>query len=177
VNIPNIALLIETIDFAAAKHRNQRRKNAEASPYINHPIALARVLAVEAGITDIAILQTAILHDTVEDTETTHAELEERFGRAIADAVLEVTDDKDLNKAARKQAQIDHAPHLSLVAQQVKLADKICNLRDVAHDPPHDWGITRRREYFDWARNVVDGLTEPHPALLALFYLVFAQKP
>ena len=177
MNTEHTALLIETIDFAAGKHRNQRRKNREASPYINHPIALTRVLAVESGITDVRVLQVAILHDTIEDTETSHAELSERFGREIADAVLEVTDDKSLHQAARKQAQIDHAPSLTPIAQQVKLADKICNLRDVAHDPPHDWGIARRRDYFDWGKKVVDRLREPDPKLLALFAEVFAQKP
>src|ERR1039458_5811510 len=67
--------------FAAEKHRHQRRKDAAASPYINHPIAVATALAVEGGVTDDVILLAACLHDTVEDTETTFEELEETFGR------------------------------------------------------------------------------------------------
>ena len=173
----DIVRLIEVIDFAAARHRNQRRKNREASPYINHPIALARVLAVEAGITDTDVLRAAILHDTIEDTETTHAELVEQFGQFIADVVSEVSDDKTLTWADRKRAQVDHAHALSPAARLVKVADKICNLRDVAHDPPHEWFLSRRRDYFDWAKEVVDAIGDTPPALQKLFDEVFAQRP
>jgi guanosine-3',5'-bis(diphosphate) 3'-pyrophosphohydrolase len=169
--------LIEAIAFAAHKHRDQRRKNARASPYINHPIELARVLALEAGITDVDILRAAILHDTIEDTETTRTELEGTFGARVAGIVLEVTDDQTLHWQDRKQAQIDQARHLSYAAQQVKLADKICNLRDVAHDPPHDWDMGRRRRYFDWARSVIDGMRSPDPALMKIFEEIYARKP
>jgi guanosine-3',5'-bis(diphosphate) 3'-pyrophosphohydrolase len=71
---------IRALVFAAAKHREQRRKDAAAAPYINHPIAVANVLANEAGITDPIVLCAALLHDTIEDTKTTAAELEEQFG-------------------------------------------------------------------------------------------------
>jgi guanosine-3',5'-bis(diphosphate) 3'-pyrophosphohydrolase len=97
------------------------------------------VLVHEGGVTDIAVLCAAILHDTVEDTETTFDEIESRFGREIADIVREVTDDKTQTKARRKEMQVEHAPHLSQGARLVKLADKICNLRDVADDPPAHW--------------------------------------
>ena len=105
--------LIDAVAFAAHKHRNQRRKDVEASPYINHPIALARVLAVEGGVSDEKTLVAAVLHDTLEDTETTFDELRKRFGRKVADVVAEVTDDKSLPKAKRKHLQVEHAPHLS----------------------------------------------------------------
>ena len=104
-----VSLLIEAISFAAEKHRNQRRKDASASPYINHPIALADVLANEGRVTDIDVLCAAVLHDTIEDTETTVAELENRFGPRIASIVVEVTDDKSLPKQVRKQLQIENA--------------------------------------------------------------------
>lgn len=116
---------------------------------MNHPIALAHVLATEGGVTDLTTLMAAALHDTVEDTETTCAELVEHFGKKVADVVMEVTDDKMLAKAERKRAQIEHAPHLSKRATLVKLADKTCNLRDVAQSPPADWPLQRRREYFE----------------------------
>jgi guanosine-3',5'-bis(diphosphate) 3'-pyrophosphohydrolase len=169
--------LIDALAFAAHKHRNQRRKDVEASPYINHPIALARVLAVEGGVDDEKTLIAAILHDTVEDTETTPQELELRFGRKIAAIVAEVTDDKTLNKPHRKQLQIDHAPHLSRRAKAVKLADKICNLRDVARSPPKGWPLRRQRAYFDWAKKVVDGLRGAHPRLEKLFDAAYRQRP
>lgn len=169
--------LIRALAFAAHKHRDQRRKDAQASPYINHPIALADVLANEAGIDDIAVLCAAILHDTVEDTETTPEELAAHFGERIRDIVLEVTDDKALAKAERKQAQIDHAPHISPEAQLVKLADKICNLRDMIDAPPADWPLARRQQYFDWAKQVIDGLRGRHARLEALFDAAYARKP
>ena len=100
----------------------------------------------------------ALLHDTVEDTATTPDELAEAFGARVASIVAEVTDDSRLPKAERKRLQIEHAGALSTQAKLVKLADKICNLRDVAQRPPASWDLARRREYFDWAKRVVDGL-------------------
>lgn len=165
----DIAVLVSAAAFAAEKHRDQRRKGADASPYINHPIALAYVLAREAGIVDVPTLAAALLHDTVEDTDTTAEELRELFGDEITAIVLEVTDDKSLPKADRKRLQIEHAPHLSPRAKLVKLADKICNLRDIRRTPPADWSFERRREYSEWASRVVDGLRGTHSGLEALF--------
>jgi GTP diphosphokinase / guanosine-3',5'-bis(diphosphate) 3'-diphosphatase len=165
------------IAFAAERHRNQRRKDAEASPYINHPIALANVLANEADIEDESTLIAALLHDTIEDTEATTAELDQLFGQEITAIVLEVTDDKSLPKADRKRLQIEHAPHISRRAKHVKLADKICNLRDMAASPPADWTIERRREYFDWAQAVVDQLRGAHPGLERIFDQAYQQRP
>lgn len=165
----DIAILLQALTFSAEKHRGQRRKDAGASPYINHPIALANVLANEGGVVDLVPLAGAILHDTVEDTDTTHAELTERFGPEIASVVMEVTDDKALPKADRKAAQIEHAPHLSHPAKLVKLADKISNLRDILASPPADWSNERKLQYFEWASHVVDGLRGVHPMLEAEF--------
>jgi GTP diphosphokinase / guanosine-3',5'-bis(diphosphate) 3'-diphosphatase len=172
-----LALLLKALAFAAHKHRDQRRKDAEASPYINHPIALADVLVNEGGVTDTEVLCAALLHDTVEDTATTHEELVDAFGSRIARIVAEVTDDKDLPKAERKRLQIEHAPKLSHEAKLVKLADKLCNLRDVAERPPAKWDLARRREYFDWAKKVVDGLRGAHPRLEAAFDRAYARRP
>lgn len=173
----SIPLLIRVAAFAAEKHRRQRRKDAEASPYINHPIALANVLANEVGIDDPTVLCAALLHDTIEDTATTPEELEATFGRTITDIVLEVTDDKSLPKAERKQAQIEHAATLSPPAKLVKLADKICNLRDMSDAPPAGWPLARRREYFDWSRQVIDRLRGTHAQLETLFDAEYARRP
>lgn len=169
--------LLSAIAFAAHKHRDQRRKDAVASPYINHPIALANVLANEAGVDDERILIAAVLHDTVEDTETTEQELVREFGKEISDIVLEVTDDQSLSKDERKRLQVEHAGTISRRAKIVKLADKICNLRDVAYSPPAGWSIERKQEYFDWARAVVDGLRGVHPALEHIFDEAFKLRP
>ena len=134
----SISVLLSATAFAAEKHRSQRRKGADASPYINHPIALANVLANEGDIFDVPTIAAALLHDTVEDTDTTADELRRHFGDEITAIVLEVTDDKSLPKADRKRLQIEHAPHLSTRARLVKLADKLCNLRDIRCTPPVD---------------------------------------
>ena len=172
-----LALLLKALAFAAHKHRDQRRKDPQASPYINHPIALANALVNEAGITDTEVLCAALLHDTVEDTATTHEELVDAFGSRVARMVAEVTDDKRLPKQERKRLQIEHAPHLSEGAKLVKLADKICNLRDVAEHPPAKWDLARRRDYFEWAKRVVDGLRGIHPRLEAAFDAAYAKIP
>ncbi len=167
---------IKAIAFAAEKHRNQRRKDVYASPYINHPIALANVLANEAGVHDLDVLCAAILHDTMEDTETTCAELEAVFGAKIASIVQEVSDDKNLEKQVRKQRQIEHAPFISHQAKLVKLADKICNLRDILASPPADWPLLRKLQYFEWAAKVVAGLRDAHPQMAQIFDYTHARK-
>ncbi len=173
----DLALLFRALAFAAHKHRDQRRKDAEASPYINHPIALAEVLAGEGGVADVEVLAAALLHDTIEDTATTPAELREQFGERIAGIVAEVTDDKSLPKAERKRLQVERAAAISPGAKLVKLADKICNLRDVAERPPAGWDVDRRREYFDWAKRVIDGLRGAHPGLESAFDAAYRRKP
>src|SRR3954451_11820415 len=172
-----LALLLKALAFAAHKHRDQRRKDAEASPYINHPIALADVLVNEGGVTDIDVLSAALLHDTVEDTATTHEELVDVFGARIARIVAEVTDDQNLPKADRKRLQIERAPSISREAKLVKLADKLVNLRDVAERPPAKWDLARRQEYFEWAKQVIDGLRGAHPRLEAAFDAAYARRP
>ena len=173
----DLARLFRVLAFAAEKHRDQRRKDGPASPYINHPIALARVLCDEGGIADHKILCAALLHDTVEDTATTPEELEALCGAEICRIVLEVTDDKRLPKAERKRLQIVHAGRLSPAARLVKLADKICNLRDVVECPPVDWNLTRRQAYFDWARAVVDQIRGTHAGLEARFDAIYTRRP
>lgn len=168
--------VFEALEFAAHKHRDQRRKDPEASPYINHPIALAHILW-GAGVEEPVVITAALLHDTVEDTETTEEELVHHFGRKVASVVMEVTDDKTLQKHERKALQIEHAPHLSREAKLVKLADKISNVRDVGSKPPTDWTLERRREYFDWAKRVVDGLRGVDPRLERLFDEAYAKRP
>ncbi len=140
------ARLLKALAFAASKHRDQRRKDTEASPYINHCIAVATMLALEGGVTDEELLIATILHDTVEDTRTTFAELQECFGATAAALVREVTDDKALPKAERKRLQIANAAALSAMAKQLTSADQICNIRDVSDCPPCDWPIERRHE-------------------------------
>jgi GTP diphosphokinase / guanosine-3',5'-bis(diphosphate) 3'-diphosphatase len=154
----------------------RRRKDEEASPYINHPIALMHVLCIDGGITDPRILAAAALHDTIEDTETSREELEAAFGFDVASLVTEMTDDKSLPKAERKRLQIERAPTTSWEGALVKLADKICNLRDMISQPL-GWGLAGQREYFDWAKEVVDRLPPVNERLLELFGEAYRARP
>jgi guanosine-3',5'-bis(diphosphate) 3'-pyrophosphohydrolase len=153
----NTTILLKAVQFAAFKHQKQRRKDADASPYINHPIGVAHLLAEVGGITDIDTLVAAVLHDTIEDTETSAGELEEQFGRTVREVVEEVTDDKTKLKDVRKQLQVEHAPHLSNRAKAIKLGDKIANVRDVTESPPANWDHARRTAYLDWTQQVIAG--------------------
>jgi GTP diphosphokinase / guanosine-3',5'-bis(diphosphate) 3'-diphosphatase len=165
----NLSALLTALHFAADKHRDQRRKSREACPYINHPIEVAEILSRVGGVTDLATLQAAILHDTIEDTQTTAEELEARFGAEVRRLVEEVSDDQSLPKAERKRLQIECAPDLSPKAKLIKIADKISNVRDVTHSPPTHWPHQRRCDYLDWAEKVVLGLRGSNLAVDALF--------
>ena len=163
--------------FAAERHRDQRRKDAAATPYINHPLALASLLAGH-GVADADVLCAALLHDTIEDTETRTEELESRFGPRVRALVEAITDDKALPWQDRKRLQVEHAAGgMDPGAKLVKLADKICNLRDLATNPPPRWDDARRRKYFDWAAEVVSGLRGTHAELEAVFDTIYAKGP
>ena len=172
----DIAFVMRAAGFAADRHRDQRRDDAAATPYINHPLALAAILSVEGHVTDVTVLVAALLHDTVEDTDTSIDEIAAEFGHAVASIVAEVTDDPTLDRAAQKQHQIDSAPFKSHGAKLVKLADKIANLRDIAVRPPREWSLGRRLSYFAWAERVAKGLSGAHPGLEKSFELAMAAR-
>ncbi|XP_004852860.1 guanosine-3',5'-bis(diphosphate) 3'-pyrophosphohydrolase MESH1 isoform X1 [Heterocephalus glaber] len=216
-----VAQLLEAADFAARKHRQQRRKDPEGTPYINHPIGgpagpagpgalasegwwglgrdgggthltehlvcsklcvrhrslgVARILTHEAGITDIVVLQAALLHDTVEDTDTTLDEVELHFGTQVRRLVEEVTDDKTLPKLERKRQQVEQAPRSSPGAKLVKLADKLYNLRDLNRCTPAGWSEHRVQEYFEWAAQVVKGLQGTNQQLEEALKQLFKER-
>ena len=157
--------LLEAAVFAAEKHAGQPRKNIAKTPYINHPIEVAAHLANVGDVTDTTILMAALLHDTIEDTDTTAEEIEAAFGKEVLGLVLECSDDKSLEKQERKRLQILNAPKKSAGAKQIKIADKTCNLRGILVDPPEDWPLQRQLEYFRWAKQVVAGLLGVNPVL------------
>ncbi|NWW76568.1 MESH1 pyrophosphohydrolase, partial [Climacteris rufus] len=145
-----VARLLEAADFAARKHKEQRRKDPEGTPYINHPI--------------------------VEDTDTTFSEIEEWFGVEVRRVVEEVTDDKTLPKMERKRLQVEHAPGCSHRAKLVKLADKLYNLRDLNRCTPQGWSVERVQEYFRWAARVVSGLRGTSAALEGALQRLFEER-
>jgi guanosine-3',5'-bis(diphosphate) 3'-pyrophosphohydrolase len=150
--------LLGALSFAAHKHRFQRRKDADATPYINHPIEVARILIEVGGQTDIDLLVAAVLHDCIEDTETTPEEIASLFGTEVLSIVLEVTDDKRLPKEERKRLQVAHAARKSERARKLKLADKICNVYDIQHHPPAQWSEARKTQYLEWVSAVLQQL-------------------
>ena len=149
-------LILKAAHFAAQKHRDQRRKDKHASPYIIHPISVALAIAQIGRVNDPEILAAALLHDTLEDTKTEPEELEAEFGKKVCEYVLDVTDDKILPKDERKRRQIEHAKKISKGAALIKLGDKISNVTDVTNNPPADWDINRRKQYLDWAEKVIE---------------------
>jgi (p)ppGpp synthase/HD superfamily hydrolase len=155
--MPVFSELLEALEFAAVRHHDQRRKGDRGAPYVNHLIEVARLLAQVGGVAESVTLVAAVLHDTLEDTDTTAAELERRFGARVRSIVDEVSDDPALPKAERKRLQIEHAPTLSDPAKCIKIADKISNVREIAHAPPAGWSLGRRLEYVVWADAVVAG--------------------
>jgi len=160
-----IQAVLKAAHFASIKHVGQKRKGVAGEPYLNHLIEVAELVSRAITEPDTNLIAAALLHDTVEDTRTSHEELLREFGPDIAGLVAEVTDDKSLPKHERKRLQVEHAPHISARAQAVKIADKISNLRALLLTPPVDWDLRRKREYFAWAKSVVDACTAPNPVL------------
>ena len=157
--------LLKALSFAADKHRFQRRKDVEKTPYINHPIAVALTLVELGHEENTDLLVAALLHDTIEDTKTSPEEIETEFGHRVLSIVLEVTDDKNLPKEERKHLQIIQAEKKSPLAKKLKLADKICNVTDILHNPPGTWSIERRLAYLGWVERVMAGLIGSNPSM------------
>lgn len=172
-----LEIVSKALSFAANKHRTQTRKDADNTPYINHPIALCSLLTETGKVTDHHVIAAALLHDTVEDTDATLEDIEDNFGVEIRRIVQEVTDDKSLPSPERKRLQIEHAASISHEAKLVKLVDKISNLQDMIDHPPVKWSLERKREYFDWAKAVIDQMRGTNTALETLFDRIYAKRP
>ena len=168
-DMTDMGKIVRAASFAAKKHSGQRRKGSRGEPYINHPLEVANLVVNVGGLDDEDVVAAALLHDTVEDCDVTLEEITDLFGQAVAGYVRELTDDMSMPKAERKRLQVEHAPHMSLGAKQIKLADKISNIRDITISPPEDWSAERRREYVEWGRRVVEGLKGANAQLEKLF--------
>ena len=169
------ALILKAASFAAEKHKQQWRKDLDGSPYINHPLAVAAFLTEVGGVSDAHVICAALLHDTIEDTQTTVDELISQFGDAIARMVLEVSDDPAWPKAERKALQLAKTRTLSHEAHLIKLADKWCNVRDIMHTAPVCWNDAQQAEYVHWAAQVVDVARPANAAMALAFDALYAQ--
>ena len=165
----SVRRILAAAHFAAEKHAQQKRKGENGEPYFNHLLEVAELVAASSPQLDVELVMAAFLHDTVEDTGVTLQELEQQFGKDVADLVAEVTDDKSLPKETRKQLQVEHTPEKSPRAQTLKLADKISNLRAIIASPPVGWSRERKQQYFEWARQVVSGIATPNEFLKSEF--------
>jgi (p)ppGpp synthase/HD superfamily hydrolase len=151
-----LAMVLKAAAFAARRHAGQRRKGAAGDPYINHPLEVASLLAGPGNIDDPVIIAAGLLHDTLEDTATTAAELEEQFGQCVRHLVEEVSDDKTIPGGVRRELQVQKALAYSPGAKAVRIADKVSNMDDVIHRPPPDWSEARKGRYVEWAARVVE---------------------
>ncbi|XP_076766865.1 metazoan SpoT homolog-1 isoform X1 [Xylocopa sonorina] len=171
-----LSILMKCVNFAAIKHKDQRRKDENETPYVNHVIGVANILVQEGNIHDPVVIVAALLHDTVEDTNTTFEEIENEFGTEVCNIVKEVTDDKSLPKLERKKLQIQNAPKKSHKAKLVTLADKLYNLRDLRKAIPVGWSQDRVKEYFKWSKAVIDGCRKTNFNLERELDLIFAER-
>lgn len=160
-----LIMILSALDFAAEKHQSQIRKNKAKTPYISHPIGVTNNLMMIGDVKDSALIIAALLHDTVEDTQTTLDEISERFGKEVSGYVKELSDDRSLSKEERKRLQVINASHKSVGAAQIKFADKLYNLTDLLNNPPEEWSRTRIDQYFEWAESVVNRLPACNPEL------------
>jgi (p)ppGpp synthase/HD superfamily hydrolase len=151
----DLVQVMRAADFAARQHIAQRRKGERAEPYVNHLTEVADLLAEATGGEDPVLVMGGLLHDTLEDTDATYEDLEQRFGAEVAALVAEVTDDKSLPKDERKRLQIEKTPGKSRRARLLKIADKTSNLRSLVESPPRGWTEPRLRDYVVWAEAVV----------------------
>lgn len=165
--------VLEALNFAALRHRRHRRKGREGAPYINHLIEVAHLLATH-GVEDETTLVAAVLHDAVEDVSVTLDEVRQRFGDGVASLVAEVTDDGRLSFWQRKLAQVEGASSLSPAAQNLRVADKISNLRGILVSPPEHWSLQRKLAYYRWAKEVVSGCVLAKEQLRETFETIHA---
>lgn len=174
----DLAEIFEAISFAASKHKTQKRKDSIGTPYVNHPLNVARDL-VFVGEKKETIIG-GIIHDVVEDTETTIKEIEIRFGKNVSEIVLEVTNKKDLSGEESKLFELERAKILSSSASSIRIADKYENIGDINLEQPIKWNTERKLNYIIWSKNLVDNIGwenyEPVNRLKCLFYVRYYEK-
>ncbi len=159
------ALILDAAAFAATCYTDQRRTHAGDVPAVNHAINVAREIATTAGVDNASVLAAALLHDVIEDTDITADQLAERFGASVAEMVAECSDDPDLKRKERKAAQIEQAPNISPGAKLIKLADKLCNIREIHGADDGEWSLKKRQRYLEWADEVVTALGKVNESL------------
>ncbi len=175
--LPALPIVMRAAQFAADRHKNQRRRGAAREPYVNHLLEVAALLAAATGGQDPDLVIAGLLHDLIEDQGVSADDIARQFGVGVAALVLEVTTDKSLSDAERRRLQIEHAGHKSPRARMLRIADLTSNLRALRQSPPADWTIERQREYFRWAHDVVAASRGLSPQLDGAFDEAHAAGP
>jgi guanosine-3',5'-bis(diphosphate) 3'-pyrophosphohydrolase len=164
--------LVAALHYAATHPRPQGRQDRDGAPCINRSIALLHILAVEAGVTDTDVLCAAVLHDAVHGAgEAERAQRAAEIDAMFGSEVLAIVEDVAETTSAENAKPPLHG------AKLVKLADQTATLRDIARAPPASWPLQRRREFFDWARAVVEAIGPAHAGLRKLFEQASAARP
>lgn len=164
-----MAQIVRAAYFAGEKHKDQRRSDKEETPYINHPLELASILVDEGYVKDVDVICAALLHDTIEDTDTTYEELESIFGSVVTNIVREVSNDMTLSSTERRIREAAKIPVLSNPAKLVKLADKIANIRDISTMPPVGWTLEKKEAYFDFSLSIAERAKDASQVLYEVF--------
>ena len=159
--------IADAVLFAAHAHAGQIRTD-KGDPYFNH---LAEVAALCAALEpfDSVLVTACYLHDTIEDTEVTEADLRARFGNEVTDLVMDVTDPPGLKGDARRARQVTHTAACGKRVKLLKLADKTSNVEELIGLSPSRFDATANALYLDWSRKVVDVCRGLEPVLEARF--------
>ena len=153
--LESLSNIFEALEFTAVKHQYLRRGGYDLLPYINHLIKVANLIQQVGLGENTNLMLVAVLHDVVEDTETTPEEIVEKFGPEVGTAVSELSDDMALSYDERKKRQVQNAKDLSDLARVIRIADKICNIRDIM-EYPLDWSLEKKLRYVKNSIEIVD---------------------
>jgi len=162
-------IFLKALVFAADMHAGQLKKGCSKLPFINHPIKVASLLSSISPKKDMTLLIAALLHDVLEKTAADPAGIRAAFGKDVLGIVREVTDDKSLPDTERKQRQLDTARDLSAAAKKIRLADKICNMRDIM-TYPLGWSRQRKLAYLAFAEKLATELRGTDTRLERMFH-------
>jgi len=151
--------------FATEKHKSQVRSNEKKTPYIIHPIEVADLVMKIGHVYDKDVLITALLHDVMDDTQTTYEQITSLYGTKVSSYLEEMTSKQGLSLKEQKKQQIMQAFRQNPSVAIIKLSDKLSNLKTLATSPPPSWSRDRIDQYFQWAQTVIENLPESNQLL------------
>jgi guanosine-3',5'-bis(diphosphate) 3'-pyrophosphohydrolase len=157
---------LEALDFAAERHSAQRRKGPDAAPYVNHLIEVAMLVACVGQVDDVEVLIAAVLHDVLEDTPTTSAEVDQRFGSRVRGLVDALSEDKSLPRRQRRELMLAQLPSTDACVRIIKLADLSSNIKLL----PETWSDERKLEYLEWSEHAATICSPECRALAELYW-------